>query len=498
MSNVCVPVAVALLLAWGPGAEGAVSSNDSQQLESASMNQGGGNVSSSGFRQRSSIGEAIAGHRISSTSFRIAPGFLGASATGTPDVPVAELALQGLTAKTDPGAFGQTITAATWQADRDPVFYWEPPLTGAEVAGYSYALDAAPDATIETIATSVHVATLSPAFLSDGRHTFAVLAVNSAGNVGEALTFEIWVDTTAPVILGYTPATGALLNTLSPVFHVELSDTSSGLTSDTVTLTINGDVVPIQWDPATGTLTFSGAAPWQEGVNSLSLTAADAVGNAAAPVVWSLTIDVTAPTGTVVINGGAAATASAYVTLSLAAEDAQTGVTRMQISNEAAAGFVEEPFVALRELWLLTPVRGTRQVYVRFFDQAGNASATVSDTIFLDLQAPETLLTDGPASLSAEPSATFTFTCSEPPCVYAWAFDGEAWSAWSEAMTATRSGFSSGNHYFRVKAAKDTNGRSGIQEDEEDPSPAERTWVVGHETRLTVPKGPPVKLWRVE
>ena len=56
-----------------------------------------------------------------------------------------------------------------------------------------------------------------------------------------------------------------------------------------------------------------------------------------------------------------------------------------------------------------------------------------------------------------------------------------------------------GNHYFRVKAAKEVNGIDGIQPDEEDPSPAERTWIVGVEPSVfTVPKGPPIKVWRIE
>lgn len=496
---VCVPIFLLIMSVCPRFLHAAVSSNDAQQLESATANQGGGTASSSNFKQQVSIGEAVASNRIASTSFRIVPGFLGASSATSADAPVAELTLYVLYAKTDASAFGQTIPAATWQADRDPVFLWEPPPAGPDVAGYSYALDAAPDATVDTRGTSVEVAALPQAFLSDGPHTFAVAAVNSAGNAGAPLAFEIWVDTTAPVITGYTPVTGALLNTLSPEFRIDVTDAASGVTAETARLVINNQPVAVQADPVTGTLTLTGALPWREGVNSLSLTVADAVGNEAAPVVWSLTIDVTPPTGTVAINGGAEETASAYVTLTLTAEDALSGVARMQLSNEAAAGFVEEPFTALRELWLLTPVRGTRHVYARFFDLAGNRSATVADEIFLDLQAPETMITEGPAGVTPQATASFAFTCSDPPCVYAYAFDGAGWSSWAEATAITTASLEAGNHYFRVKAAKDTNGNSGIQADEEDPVPAERTWVIGSDAMIpTVPKGPPVKLWRVE
>ena len=83
--------------------------------------------------------------------------------------------------------------------------------------------------------------------------------------------------------------------------------------------------------------------------------------------------------------------------------------------------------------------------------------------------------------------------------MFSYAFDSEPWSAWSSETVAVTEGLPSGNHYIRVKSARDVNGIPGIQPDEEDPSPAERTWVVGVGSwLLTVPKGPPIKLWRLE
>ncbi|MBI3087726.1 MAG: hypothetical protein HYY91_02395, partial [Candidatus Omnitrophica bacterium] len=75
-----------------------------------------------------------------------------------------------------------------------------------------------------------------------------------------------------------------------------------------------------------------------------------------------------------------------------------------------------------------------------------------------------------------------------------------AWSEWSDQTTAAAPAeLVFGNHYFKVKAAKEVNGIPGIQPDEEDPTPAERTWIVGVETPgLFLPRGAPIKLWRVE
>ncbi len=252
-------------------------------------------------------------------------------------------------------------------------------------------------------------------------------------------------------------------------------------------------------------MTSSGGA-WKEGINTLKLSDADgrngiedAVGNTAAPLIWNATIDTKPPTGTIMINGGAVMTTSVYVTLGLSASDATSGVARMLISNDELTGYVEEPYAALRELWKLNPIRGAQTVYVKFVDTAGNMSAPVSDAIDLGLLSPDTIITSGPAGFIPTRTATFALLCPEGNCVFSYTFDNDAWSDWSPTVSASKTDLVFGNHYFRVKAAKEVNGIDGIQADEEDPSAAERTWVVGVEPPLfIVPKGPSIKLWRLE
>ena len=64
------------------------------------------------------------------------------------------------------------------------------------------------------------------------------------------------------------------------------------------------------------------------------------------------TIDKTAPTGTVVINGGAAATNSRNVTLTLSATDALSGVTQMRFSNTGTSFSAAEAY-APTKAWTL-------------------------------------------------------------------------------------------------------------------------------------------------
>ena len=475
-------------------AEGAVSQSDDQQLQVASANQGGGTSSGGSFQAQSSIGGGMDTHQIGSSRFRILPGLFGGGSDTA--VPVGDLDITILYAKTD--AFGTEIPPGTWQRDRDPLFIWAPPAAGPEqLGGYSYAVDGTPDDTVDTTSTSLDLAASGLPLLSDGTHTFSVKAINTLGNGGNPITLALWVDTTPPQIVTYSPAASSLFKTAAPV-TASLSDAHSGVSQTALQVLVNGGVTSATFDPATGTLTASGGS-WREGANSLELRVEDAVGNAQAPLIWSVTLDTQPPSGTVILNGGAALTTSLYVTLGVNASDETSGVAGMLISNAESSGYVQEPYTALREFWGLNPVRGVQRVYVKFLDTAGNVSEPVSDDIELALLSPDTLITSGPAGTSPVREATFTFQCPEGTCLFSYAFDNEEWSEWSAASTATVSGLAFGNHYFRVKAARDINGEPDIQADEEDPSPAERTWIVGAEPSLfVIPKGPPIKLWRLE
>ena len=468
-------------------------SGGSKKVDSAETNQGGG-VSVTKFRHGFSVGAPVATTGLASAKYRLNPGFMAAS-TAQFERPLSNLDIASVTAKAS--AFGADIPPQTWQPDADPLFIWRAPSAGLGVAGYSWAVDAEPDTTVDTAGTALDFSTTTMARLSDGTHTFSVRAVDSAGTAGAPASIDLWVDTQPPALLAHEPSGEVLTNT-APAITATLRDDQSGVDKSAVEVFINQGKAPATFDPATGMVTATGGA-WREGVNTLELRAADAVGNALTPLVWSVTLDTQPPVGTVVINGGAGATTSMYVTLSLTVQDATSGVARMRISNQRTTGYVEEPFSARRAQWALTPVRGQQAVYVKFVDRAGNESPAASDDITLSLLSPETLITNGPAGLTPLSSAAFSFLCPEGACVFAYAFDNGEWSDWAPATTATSAALPPGNHYFRVKAAKEANGVEGIQLDEEDPTPAERTWIIGPPpTLFGVPKGPPIKLWRLE
>ena len=117
----------------------------------------------------------------------------------------------------------------------------------------------------------------------------------------------------------------------------------------------------------------------------------DAVGNeqlsADATFTTTAAADTTPPTGSVTINSGAAGTNNANVTLTLSATDNSGTVAQMQFSNDGTTYSTPEAY-ATTKTWTLTSGDGTKTVYAKFKDPAGNWSAPVSDTIVLDATPP--------------------------------------------------------------------------------------------------------------
>lgn len=115
--------------------------------------------------------------------------------------------------------------------------------------------------------------------------------------------------------------------------------------------------------------------------------------------------DITAPTGTVTINNGAAATNNRQVTLTLSATDNSGTVAQMECSNDGITYAAAGPY-AVSLPWTLATGDGVKTVYVRFLDAAGNRSAAATDTIALDTVPPQiTILTPTNGQVITAPTA---------------------------------------------------------------------------------------------
>jgi len=130
----------------------------------------------------------------------------------------------------------------------------------------------------------------------------------------------------------------------------------------------------------------AGATPTlADGPHTIYAKARDQAGNEdATPAERSFTVDTVAPTGTVVIEGGAARTRKLNVTLTLNANDPapSSGVTTMRLSN-TSSGLASASWIpyATTQQWTLSAGAGTKTVYVQYRDAAGKVSPTSQDTI---------------------------------------------------------------------------------------------------------------------
>ena len=192
-------------------------------------------------------------------------------------------------------------------------------------------------------------------------------------------------DSTAPSGSVTIAGGAALTKTASVSVAVTATDAGSGVSLVRLSNSsaVNGSGVlssgttfayttPISWTMAAGDGTKTVYAQWR-----------DSAGNWSTPVSDTIDLDATAPSGTVTINGGAAETETASVTLNLTADDGSgSGVTHVLISNTADFVGATPTAYADSKPWTLAAGGGTKTVYVKFVDAAGNISASaVSDSI---------------------------------------------------------------------------------------------------------------------
>jgi hypothetical protein len=238
---------------------------------------------------------------------------------------------------------------------------------------------------------------------ADGPKT---VTVSFADALGDAVTTPasgaIVLDTAAPV--------GGTLRGTSGVSQITLDwsgfvDAGSDIGS--YTLVSAAGAAPVSCAAGTRLYAGTGSAFTHEGLlNTIyfyRVCARDRAGNVSAGVVWSGKPgrENVVPTGSIVINGGQAATRGAAVTLTLTAEDA-TPPLQMCISNTTSCA-TWTAFAPTRT-WTLTVGNGTKRVYAWFRDAWGNATpagSPWSDAITYDTLPPS----NGTLTATAVPNA---------------------------------------------------------------------------------------------
>jgi len=162
----------------------------------------------------------------------------------------------------------------------------------------------------------------------------------------------------------------------------------------------------------------------------------------------TITLDIAAPAGSVVIDGGATLAASTSVHLTLNATDATSGVAQMRFSNDGSSWSEWENY-AISKAWTLSPGDGSKMVYMQYKDNAGNISDAATDTITLDTVAPAgSILIDGGATYAASTSVNLTLSAADATSGVAqmrFSNDNINWSDWVSYATSKVWTLSSGN-----------------------------------------------------
>jgi len=151
-----------------------------------------------------------------------------------------------------------------------------------------------------------------------------------------------------------------------------------------------------------------------EGLKTVYVQYKDNAGNWSSPplsISDTIVLDTTSPIGIISINGGALYTGFTSVTLTLSASDS-SGVSKMKFSNDGVVWSGEENY-AISKSWMVTTGDGTKTVYVRYKDNAGNWSGSISDTIVLDTIPPTgTISINSGAAYTNSISVTLTLSAS--------------------------------------------------------------------------------------
>jgi alpha-tubulin suppressor-like RCC1 family protein len=285
--------------------------------------------------------------------------------------------------------------------------------------------------------------------LPEGSHTFAVKALDGAGNVDATPASFTW-------IIDMTPGDTVITSGPSPITRDTTATFafSSSKPGSTFQCSLNGVAFTACASPTSYTLT-------QDGDYVFAVRSKDVAGNVdPTPDSWSWTIDTTTPQTTLDTMPFALSNSPS---VSLGFSSDETGSTFECRLDQAAFDTCSSP------LNLNALSDGSHTFEVRATDRAGNIDATpASVTWLIDTVAPTTSITDRPANPVNQAAASFAFASNENGNTFECSLDGSTFNTCSSPLT--RSGLGDGPHTFAVKAT-DAAGNT-------DPNPATYSWMI--------------------
>ena len=222
--------------------------------------------------------------------------------------------------------------------------------------------------------------------VTDNYYTITSRAVDIAGNTeSPGAQVKFMYDTKVPENLSISINDGAVYtNTTSVTLSLYAEDTGSGVADMKFT---SVGTTWTNWEEFNTTREFTLSE--NEGKINVFFKVQDRAGNAAEAVSSSIILDTKPPEKlSITINSGDLKTNSTDVELSIGAEDTTSGIADMSFSTDGDTWSDWEEFNDTKP-YTLSSGDGTKTVYVRIVDRAGNIADPVSASIVLDTSIPD-------------------------------------------------------------------------------------------------------------
>ncbi len=201
----------------------------------------------------------------------------------------------------------------------------------------------------------------------------------------KARKLALYADRTAPTITIVQPADGTFLNTPAPTIEISYRDFGSGVDPASLVLEAAGVGLDVACTSTEGGASCVPAAAFADGPVTLTATARDRAGNAAASTPVTITIDTIPPA--VLLTAPAAGSFTNQPSQPVAGEVSEPATLTVSL-NGAAVGTFTGPHAGAFTASPVALVEGSNTVEVLALDRAGNIGGAQA-TVILDTVPPE-------------------------------------------------------------------------------------------------------------
>lgn len=258
---------------------------------------------------------------------------------------------------------------------------------------------------------------------SDHKYHGSVVATDDAGNsttVGvddfDALALRV-LEKTAPVIAVTYPTASAFITSATPTFKWQVTDSGSGIDSDSISIKIDGGTAITSGITKTAITngyecTYTPSSALAEGAHTVYFNVNDNDGNAASQVSTTFNIDTVPPTLNITSPAEGLITGSSSLVVSGTTNDSTSSPVTVKVTVNSGTAQTAEVGSDGSFSINVTLAEGTNTIKIVATDSAGK-STTIERTVTLDTGAPvitAITLTPNPVDAGATYIITVTVT----------------------------------------------------------------------------------------